>query len=50
MKARFILGRVIRGLLIIFALLGAPHLLRVITASPPLNDLYPISRAAGSLC
>jgi len=42
MKARFILGRIIRGLLVIFALLGAPHLLRVITASPSLNDLYPI--------
>lgn len=42
MKARLILGRIIRGLLIIFALLGAPHLLRVITASPSLNDLYPI--------
>ena len=42
MKARFVPGRIIRGLLIIFALLGAPHLLRVITNSPSLNDLYPV--------
>ena len=42
MKARLILGRIIRGLLIIFALLGTHHLLRVILSSPTLNDLYPI--------
>jgi len=42
MKTRLVLGRIIRGLLIIFALLGTHHLLRVIFASPSLNDLYPI--------
>jgi glycosyl transferase family 87 len=36
------LGRILRGLLIMFALLGTQHLLRVIFASPSLNDLYPI--------
>jgi len=42
MKARLILGRIIRGLLIIFALLGTHHLLRVIFTPSSLNDLYPI--------
>ena len=41
-KPRLVIGRSIRILLIIFALLGTPHLLRMIFASPALNDLYPV--------
>jgi len=39
---RFVVGRIIRGLLITFSLLGTPHFIRLIAASPSLNDLYPI--------
>ncbi len=42
LKIRSILGGMIRALLIVFALAGAPHLLRIISNPPALNDLYPV--------
>jgi Glycosyltransferase family 87 len=41
MKARLIIGRLIRFLLIVFALTGAHHFLRTGFGRPSLTDLYP---------
>lgn len=42
LKTRSIVGGVIRALLVFFAVVGTPHLLRVISNRPTLSDLYPV--------
>ena len=41
LKTRSIIGGIVRTLLVVFALAGAPHLLRIIFNPPSLSDLYP---------
>jgi Glycosyltransferase family 87 len=41
-KTSSIVGGVIRAFLIVFALAGVPHLLRLVSKPPSLNDLYPV--------
>ena len=50
-KQRLILGRIILGLLITFALVGVHHTLRLVSASSSssLNDLYPVWRGSREL-
>lgn len=42
LHTRSIVGGVIRAVLIVFALSGTPHLVRVIFNQPSLSDLYPV--------
>ncbi len=42
LKTRSIVGGIIRALLIVFALAGIPHFLRVLSNPPSLNDMYPV--------
>jgi hypothetical protein len=42
LKARSIVGGVIRAFLILFALAGVPHFFRLVSKPPSLNDLYPV--------
>jgi hypothetical protein len=42
LKTRSIIGIVTRAILMVFALAGTPHFLRVISNPPSLNDMYPV--------
>jgi hypothetical protein len=42
LKTRSIIGGIIRTVLVVFALAGTPHLVRVIFNPPSLSDLYPV--------
>lgn len=42
LKTRSIIGGIIRTVLIVFALAGTPHFVRVIFNPPSLSDLYPV--------
>jgi glycosyl transferase family 87 len=42
LKTQSIIGGVVRALLIVFALAGIPHFLRVLSNPPSLNDMYPV--------
>jgi len=42
LKKRSIIGGIIRTVLIVFALAGTPHFVRVILNPPSLSDLYPV--------
>jgi hypothetical protein len=48
-KTSSIVGGVIRAFLIVFALAGVPHLLRIVSKPPSLNDLYPVWRGSREL-
>ena len=41
-KTRSILGALLRAFLILFAVAGTPHLLRIVREPPSLTDLYPV--------